>query len=152
MATALTRKMFVNLPVRDLNRSITFFKKLGFDFDPRFTDDHATCMIVGGDAYVMLLEENRFKDFARKPIADATRGTEGIFALSAASKEEVDQLVNTALKSGGKPAAENQEESFMYGRSFYDPDGHHWESIYMDPLALPAPSESQTPPEVQADS
>lgn len=110
MATALTRKMFVNLPVRDLNRSITFFKKLGFDFDPRFTDDHATCMIVGGDAYVMLLEENRFRDFARKPIADATRGTEGIFALSAASKEEVDQLVNTALKSGGQPAAENQEE------------------------------------------
>jgi uncharacterized protein len=150
MATALPRKMFVNLPVRDLNRSIGFFKKLGFRFDPRFTDEQATCMIVGGDAYVMLLQEDRFKDFARKPIADAMRGTEGIFALSADSRAEVDELVNTALSNGGKPAAEKQEEPFMYTRSFYDLDGHHWEAVYMDPRAVDP--ESVPPPEAQADS
>lgn len=150
MATALPRKIFVNLPVKDLNRSIGFFKKLGFKFDPQFTDEQATCMIIGDDAFVMLLEEKRFKDFVRKPIADATRGTEGIFTVSTVSRDEVDQLVNTALSSGGSPAAEKQEESFMYGRSFYDPDGHHWEVIYMDPQALE--SRSALAAEAQADS
>lgn len=150
MATALPRKMFVNLPVRDLSRSIAFFKKLGFRFDPRFTDDQATCMVIGGDAYVMLLQEKRFMDFARKPIADTTRETESIFALSADSRDEVDELVNGALSSGGKPAAEQQDEGFMYSRSFYDLDGHHWEAVYMDPQAVDP--QSAPPSEAQADS
>ena len=148
MATALPRKMFVNLPVKDLNRSIGFFKKLGFQFDSQFTDEHATCMVIGDDAYVMLLDEGRFKDFARKPITDATRGTEGIFALSAASRDEVDELVDTALSEGGQLAAEKQEEPFAYSRSFYDLDGHHWEAVYM----VPQGTEAKQPFEVQADS
>ena len=148
MATALPRKMFVNLPVRDLNRSIAFFRKLGFRFDPQFTDEQSTCMIIGDDASVMLLEEARFKDFARKPVTDATRGTEGIFALSAVSRDEVDELVDTALESGGTLAAEKQEEPLMYSRSFYDLDGHHWEAVYMEPQGLDA----KAPFEVQADS
>lgn len=148
MATALPRKMFVNLPVKDLNRSTGFFKKLGFRFDPQFTDEQATCMIIGEGASVMLLEERRFKNFARKPVTDATRVTEGIFALSAASRGEVDELVDTALSSGGTPAAEKQEESFMYSRSFYDLDGHHWEAVYLEPRGV----EAKVPFEVQADS
>ncbi len=148
MATELPRKMFVNLPVKDLDRSIGFFKKLGFRFDPQFTDEHATCMIIGDDSSVMLLDEDRFKDFARKPIADATRGTEGIFALSAVSRDEVDELVDTALNEGGQPAAEKQEAPFAYSRSFYDLDGHHWEAVYMAPQG----TEAKQPFEVQADS
>ncbi len=134
--------------MRDLERSIGFFKKLGFRFDPQFTDEHATCMIISDDAYVMLLEEARFRDFARKPVTDATRGTEGIFALSAVSRDEVDELVDTALSSGGKPAAEKQDEPFMYSRSFYDLDGHHWEAVYLEPQGI----EAKQPFEVQADS
>lgn len=148
MATALPRKMFVNLPVRDLNRSVAFFKKLGFRFDPQLSDEQMTCMIIGDDASVMLLEENRFKDFARKPIIDARRATEGIFALSAASRGEVDELVDAALSSGGKPAAEKQEQNFLYSRSFYDLDGHHWEAVYLEPQGV----EARTPFELQADS
>ena len=148
MATELPRKMFVNLPVKDLDRSIGFFKKLGFRFDSQFTDEHATCMIIGDDSSVMLLDEDRFKDFARKPIADATRGTEGIFALSAVSRDEVDELVDTALNEGGQPAAEKQEAPLAYSRSFYDLDGHHWEAVYM----VPQGTEAKQPFEVQADS
>lgn len=144
MATALTHKMFVNLPVKDLRRSVEFFKKLGFTFDPRFTDGQSTCMIVGDDAYVMLLEEQRFKDFIAKPIADASRATEGIFSVEAGSKQEVDELVTIALGAGGRPAAQTLEMDSMYNRSFYDPDGHHWEAFFMDPLA--------TRTEKQADS
>jgi len=131
-----SRKIFVNLPVRDLKRSVEFFTRLGFAFDPQFTDDNAACMIVGEDAFVMLLVEERFKDFARKPIADAARSTEGIFALTAGNRAEVDELVNTAIAAGGTHAADPMDYGFMYGWSFYDPDGHHWEVFYMDPKAL----------------
>lgn len=130
------RKMFLNLPVRDLKRSVEFFTRLGFAFDPRFTDDQATCMIVSEEAFVMLLVEKRFLDFARRPICDASRSTEGIFALTAGSRAEVDELVNTALAAGGTRAADPMDHGFMYGWSFYDPDGHHWEVFHMDPAAL----------------
>jgi hypothetical protein len=128
--------MFVNLPVRDLRRSVEFFTKLGFEFDPKFTDEQATCMIVSEEAFVMLLVEKRFQDFARRPICDASRSTEGIFALTAGSRAEVDELVNAALAAGGTRAADPMDLGFMYGWSFYDPDGHHWEVFYMDPASL----------------
>lgn len=134
--TAQHRKMFVNLAVKDLSRSVDFFKKLGFEFEPLFTDAHASCMVVGDDAYVMLLDEERFRDFARKPMADANYDTESIVAISAGSREDVDVLVDAALNSGAEPAAETMEEAFLYGRSFYDLDGHHWEAVYMEPQAL----------------
>ena len=128
-------KMFVNLPVRDLKRSVEFFTKLGFTFEPKFTDENATCMIVGEDAFVMLLVEPFFKTFTKRELCDTTRQTEGLFALSCGSRGEVDEMVRKAVSAGGRIASEPQDHGFMYGRSFYDPDGHHWEVFWMDPAA-----------------
>jgi uncharacterized protein len=133
MTTNRSRKIFVNLPVRDLKRSIAFFEKLGFAFNRHFTDENATCMIVSEEAYVMLLVEPYFKDFARKPIADPRTATGGIYALTAESRAEVDELVKKAIAAGGSPATEPKDHGFMYVSSFYDPDGHHWEVFWMDP-------------------
>jgi hypothetical protein len=128
--------MFVNLPVKDLDRSVDFFTKLGFSFDPRFTDETATQMIVGDDAFVMLLVEDRFKDFTKKQLVDATKQTEVIVALSAESREGVDELADKALEAGASPANDPLDMGFMYGRSFDDPDGHLWEVVWMDPSAI----------------
>jgi hypothetical protein len=136
MATNSSRRMFVNLAVEDLDRSIDFFTKLGFSFDPRFTDETATCMIVSDEAFVMLLVENRFKDFTKKELVDPATHTEAILALSAESREQVDELADKALEAGGAPANDPIEMDFMYGRSFQDLDGHLWELIWMDPSAL----------------
>ena len=136
MTTKRSRKIFVNLPVRDLKRSVDFFTKLGFEFNPQFTDDKATCMILSEEAYVMLLVESRFKDFTKKEICDTSTRTEGIFALSAESRAEVDQMLKTALESGGSRALDPSDMGFMYSVSFYDPDGHHWEVLHMDPSAV----------------
>ena len=140
MARNGSRMLFVNLPVKDLDRSVEFFTELGFSFDPRFTDETATQMIVSDDAFVMLLVEDKFKDFTKKELADATRQTEVIMALSADSREGVDELADKALAAGGSPANEPLEMGFMYGRSFNDPDGHLWEVVWMDPAALEAES------------
>ena len=131
----MATQMFVNLPIKDLERTTDFFTKLGFKFDPQFTDDKATCMIVGDDSFVMLLVEDFFKGFTPKEICNATTHTEAIVALSAESREAVDQLADTALASGGSPANEPIEMNGMYGRSFHDPDGHLWEVFIMDPSA-----------------
>ncbi|HYI03123.1 VOC family protein [Hyalangium sp.] len=136
MAANRSRKIFVNLPIRDLKRSVEFFTKLGFSFNPQFTDDKATCMIVSEEAYVMLLVESYFKDFTKKQICDTRTFSEGIFALSADSRAEVDELVKTALAAGGTHAADPKDHGFMYGWSFYDLDGHHWEVMWMDPTAI----------------
>jgi predicted lactoylglutathione lyase len=132
------RKLFLNLPVRDLKRSMEFFGKLGFTFDPHFSNDQGACMLVGEDAYAMLLTEPFFRSFTRREIADTARVSEGLYALSCESRAEVDELVRTALANGGKPAMEPQDQGFMYGWSFYDLDGHHWEVFWMDPKAIPA--------------
>lgn len=137
MTTATPRKLFVNLPVRDLKRSIEFFTRLGFTFDQRFTDETATCMVVSEEAYVMLLVEKRFKDFTKREICDTRSHTEGIFALSASSRAEVDELIEKAIAAGGRRAMEPLDLGFMYNCSFYDLDGHHWEVFYMDPSAVP---------------
>ncbi len=130
------RMIFVNLPVSDLQRTVDFWSGLGFTFNPQFTDENATCMVISDHACVMLLTEKFFSGFTRKPVVDATAQTETILALSAESREEVDSLVEKALATGGAPSNEPQEEGFMYGRSFQDPDGHLWEVLYMDPAAL----------------
>ncbi|MGH9000969.1 MAG: VOC family protein [Acidimicrobiia bacterium] len=135
MAGTTSRKLFVNIAVSDLGRSVEFFTQLGFAFDPQFTDEHATCMIVSDEAFVMLLVEGRFKDFTKKAVCDATTHTEAILAVSATSRAEVDDLVARALAAGGKPANDPMDYGFMYGSSFYDPDGHLWEVIYMAPDA-----------------
>jgi len=136
MVNSMSRKIFVNLPVGDLDRSVEFFSKLGFAFDPRFTDEAATCMVVSDEAYVMLLVESRFRDFTKKELVDASRQTEAILAVSAESREQVDELADKALEAGGSPANDPIDQGFMYGRSFQDPDGHLWELIWMDPTAI----------------
>jgi len=130
------RKLFVNLSVRELTKSMEFFSKIGFEFDRRFTDDKAACMVVSGEAYVMLLFEPFFKTFTKREICDTATHTEGLFALSCASRGEVDEMVKKAIAAGGTHAAPPQDHGFMYGWSFYDLDGHHWEVLWMDPKAL----------------
>ena len=130
------RKMFVNLAVRDLDASVEFFTKLGFSFDERFTDETSTCMLVGEDAYVMLLTESKFDEFTTKTRADAKSQIEAMVALTGESKDEVDTLADKALASGGTEANEPYDLGFMYTRSFYDLDGHHWEILWMDPAAV----------------
>ena len=137
MTTTRNRKLFVNLPVRDLKRSVEFFTRLGFSFDPRFTDESATCMLIGEDAYAMLMVQQRFKDFVKRPIADSASATGAIFALTASSRGEVDELMQVVVDAGGSPAADPVDHGFMYVRSFYDLDGHHWELFYMDMSAMP---------------
>lgn len=132
----MARKLFVNLAVEDLDRSVAFFTALGFEFDPRFTDETGTCMPIGEDAYAMLLVRDRFRDFIKTELVDSRTHTEALLAVSAESRDEVDELVRKALDSGGSPALDPQDHGFMYGWSFYDPDGHHWEVFWMDPAAL----------------
>lgn len=132
----MVTKIFVNLPVKDLNNTIDFFTKLGFKFNPQFTDENATCMIVGEDIFVMLLVEKFFKTFTKKEICDTSKDTEVIVALSVESREKVDQMINKALESGGKESREPQDHGWMYGRSFEDINKHLWEIIYMDESAL----------------
>jgi predicted lactoylglutathione lyase len=129
-------KLFVNIPVSDLQRSIDFFEALGFAFNQQFTDSTATCMLVGEDAYFMLLTHDKFGGFSKRPISDARKETGALFAISVESRAEVDELVQKALAAGGAPAAEPEDHGFMYGRSFYDLDGHHWEVFWMDPSTI----------------
>jgi predicted lactoylglutathione lyase len=132
----MTTKIFVNLPVNDLNRTIEFFTKLDFKFNSQFTDENATCMIVGEDIFIMLLVEKFFKTFTKREICDTKKNTEVIVALSAESREKVDQMINKAIEAGGRESREPQDHGWMYGRSFEDIDGHLWEIIYMDETAL----------------
>jgi predicted lactoylglutathione lyase len=129
------RKLFVNLPVRDLARTVAFYKGLGFTFNPQFTDEGGTCMLVGEDAYFMLLTEKRFRDFTNRPVLDPQTHTGGMYAFSVASREEVDRIVKLAVETGGAAAMPPQDHGFMYGWSFLDPDGHHFEPFWMDPAA-----------------
>ncbi|MBO8186515.1 MULTISPECIES: VOC family protein [Streptomyces] len=132
----MSRKIFVNLPVKDLDRSVDFFTKCGFSFNPQFTDENATCMVVSEDIYVMLLVEPFFKSFSQREIPDTARTSEVLVCLSADSREEVDELVDAALTAGAAAHGDPQEEGPMYGRSFADPDGHIWEVMWMDPAAI----------------
>jgi uncharacterized protein len=128
-----TRTIFVNLAVKDMNRSKEFFTKLGFEFNPQFTNDQGACMVIGEDAFVMLLVEPFFQTFTQKSICDASQQTEAINGFSCSSRAEVDSLYERALAAGGSACQPPQDHGFMYGRSFYDLDGHHWEVIWMDP-------------------
>jgi predicted lactoylglutathione lyase len=129
-------KLFVNIPVNDLQRSITFFEALGFAFNTQFTDATATCMLVGEDAYFMLLTTERFAGFSKHPMGDPRKETNALFSLSVNSRAEVDELVHKAVAAGGSHAVDPQDHGFMYGWSFRDPDGYHWEVFWMDPKAV----------------
>lgn len=133
---ATRHKLFVNLPVADLQRSITFFEALGFRFNSYFTDATATCMLVGEDAYVMLLTPDRFRGFSGREIPDAHATTAALYALSMESRPAVDAMVAAAMALGGT-AAPVVDHGFMYQSGFHDLDGHHWEVFWMDPAAVP---------------
>ena len=134
----MATQIFMNLPVRDLDRSVQFFTALGFEFNQDYTDENATCMVINDDAFVMLLVEKFFKTFTAKEIVDATSATEAIMAFSVDSREEVDQRVGKALAAGGSESQPVQDYGFMYSHSFQDPDGHLWEVMWMDPAGPPA--------------
>jgi predicted lactoylglutathione lyase len=130
---AADTNIFVNLPVKDLERSKEFFGKLGFTFNPQFTDDNAACMIIGEKIFSMLIAEPYFKTFTPKAIADATKTSEVLIALSCASRDEVGRMVQKAVAAGGKTYNEAKDHGFMLQHGFEDPDGHIWEVFYMDP-------------------
>ena len=129
----MSREIFVNLSVRDLQKSMQFFSTLGFTFNPQFTDDKAACMIISDQAFAMLLSEPFFRGFTKNEICDTRTHTETLLALSCESRAEVDQMVRKAIDAGGRHAMDPMDHGFMYGWSFYDLDGHHWEVLWMDP-------------------
>ena len=133
----MAKQIFVNLPVKDLKRSVSFFTALGYRFNPQFTDDNATCMIVGENIFVMLLVEPFFGTFTKKAIADASKSTEVLVCLSCESRAEVDALVKKAVAAGGTTPNPPQDHGFMYGHGYQDLDGHLWELVYMEPNAQP---------------
>ena len=129
----MSRMIFVNLPVADLPKSMAFYEAIGFTNNPQFTDETAACMVISDDIYSMLLTEAKFKEFSKKPIADAHKTTEVLIALSMDSKDEVNRVVDAAIKAGGREARDPQDYGFMFLRSFSDLDGHVWEILWMDP-------------------
>jgi predicted lactoylglutathione lyase len=131
----MAAQIFVNMPVKSLQRSMAFFTSLGFKFNPQFTDENATCMIVGDNIFVMLLVESFFKTFTRKAICDATKSTEVLVCLSCESRAKVDELVAQARAAGGAVPNPSKDHGFMYGHGFDDLDGHIWELVYMEPSA-----------------
>ena len=134
MATSI----FVNLPVRNLNKSKEFWQKLGYTFNAQFTDETAAALVISdappsqSGVYAMLLTHEKFAEFTKKEIVDANKSTEVINALSVDSKEAVDQLLEKVLAAGGKEGDKN-DYGFMYSRAFEDLDGHMWEILWMDP-------------------
>ncbi|KAF1723572.1 VOC family protein [Pseudoxanthomonas japonensis] len=133
----MTTQIFVNLPVRDLDRSKAFFAALGYANNPQFTDENAACIVISDTIYVMLLVEPFFQGFTRKTICDARTHTEAILCLSAESRAGVDALADKAIAAGGSETLEAKDYGFMYQRSFQDPDGHQWEVVHMDDAAMP---------------
>jgi len=127
----MATQIFVNLPVRNLDQSVAFFTRLGYKFNPQFTDENATCMIVSEDIYVMLLVERYFKTFTPKPIADAMKTTEVLLCLSCETRAQVDEMVAKAVAAGGTTPNKPQDHGFMYQHGYQDLDGHMWELVHM---------------------
>jgi len=133
----MAKQIFINLPVKDLKKSMVFFEKLGFSFNMQFTDDSAACLMIGKNIYAMLLLEKFFKTFTNKEIADAKKTTEVLIAIDAESREEVDEMIRKAVDAGGATYRNPQDHGWMYGHSFADLDGHQWEVLHMDESQMP---------------
>jgi predicted lactoylglutathione lyase len=129
----MSTQIFINLPVKDLKKSVKFFTDLGFRLNPQFTDENAASLVISDDIYIMLLVEKFFQTFTPKDIADANQSTEVINALMVESRARVDQLAEAAFLAGARPVNPPQDYDWMYGRSFQDLDGHLWEVGWMDP-------------------
>lgn len=132
----MAKQIFVNLPVKVLKKTTAFFSKLGFAFNPQFTDGNAACLVIGENIFAMLLVEKFFKSFTKKDIIDASGSIEVILAISVESREEVDKMIGNAIEAGGIEPRESQDHGWMYGRSFQDIDGHLWEVFFMDESAM----------------
>lgn len=135
----MTQKIFVNLPIRNMERTQAFFKGLGYSFNPQFTNDQGACMVISDTIYVMLLVEPFFKGFTNKPVADATKSTEVLIALDCESRAAVEEMVKRAVSLGATTPMPPQDHGFMYQHGFTDLDGHMWEVFYMDPAYVGAP-------------
>jgi uncharacterized protein len=135
---AVRRRLFVNIAVTDLQRSIRFFEALGFAFNRQLTDASSTCMLVGTDVFFMLVSTERFAGFSRRPLGDVRRTTSALYAIGVESREAVWATVTRALACGASPAADPQDYGYMYVGSFYDPDGHHFEVFWIDPTPFSA--------------
>lgn len=132
----MSTRIFVNLPVRKLSKSMAFFRKLGFTFNPRFTDETAACMIVSEDIFVVLLTKEKFRTFTPNEICDAKKSTEVLVCLTRESRDAVDKMVRKAVAAGGSTFRDPQDYGFMYEHGFQDLDGHIWELICMEPGAV----------------
>jgi predicted lactoylglutathione lyase len=132
----MAKKIFVNLPVKDLKKSMEFFIKLGYTFNLQFTDETAACMVIAEDIFAMLLTEAKFKGFTPNAICDARKSTEVLVALSCDTRDQVDETVRKAVAAGGNTYNNPQDHGFMYGHGFQDLDGHIWEVFFMEPSAI----------------
>ena len=132
----MPQMIFLNLPVKDLPRSMAFFQALGFSFNPQFTDDTAACMVISDTIFAMLLTHAKFESFSPKPIADTNESIEVLTCLSRESRTDVDAIVKAAVAAGGSTYNAPQDHGFMYGHGFRDLDGHVWEVMWMDPAAV----------------
>jgi len=133
----MATQIYVNLPVKDLRKSVAFFTKLGFTFNAQFTNENATCMVVGENIFVMLLVEKFFQTFTPNPLCDAKTATEVLICLSRENRAQVDAMVSAAVAAGGKTQNEPKDHGFMYIHGFQDLDGHLWELTHMVPGATP---------------
>ena len=134
----MSSKIFVNLPVRDLEKSKLFYQALGFSINPQFTDENAACVVISEDIYAMILTHDFLKRFTKKEIVDATKATEAIMALSTDSREDVDEFAKKAVAAGGKISRDPEDHGWMYSQAIEDLDGHIWERVWMDEKSVPA--------------
>jgi len=134
----MSSMIFINVPVRDLAASMAYFKALGFDHNPQFTDETASCIVISDTIFVMLLTHAKFKEFSSRPIPDPKEQTGALYALSRNSREAVDAIAEAGLKAGGSEYRPAQDMGFMYSRAIADIDGHVWEYVWMDMGEMPA--------------
>jgi uncharacterized protein len=129
--------IFVNVPVRDLAASMAYYKALGFEHNPAFTDDTAACIVISETIFVMVLTHDKFKQFSDLPIPDAKEQRQALYALAQDSREDVDRIAEAGLAAGGRETRDRQDLGFMYSRAVADPDGHTWEYFFMDMSQVP---------------
>ena len=138
-------QIFINLPVKDLERSLNFYTKMGFTNNPQFSDDSGKCMVFSDEIFVMLLTHEKFKSFITRPITDVSKTTSALFSISVESLDRVNEISDNALSGGGKEPVEAKDYGFMQQRTIEDPDGHIWEIFYMDMSKFPQNPEATTP-------
>lgn len=130
--------IFVNVPIRDLAASMAYYKALGFEHNPDFTDETAACIVISDTIFLMVLTHDKFRQFSPLPIPDPQRQTQALYALSRDSREAVDAIAEAGLKAGGREVRDVQDMGFMYSRAIADLDGHVWEYVWMDMSGMPS--------------